>query len=239
MLQPASDWEYRWKFSLLVLSQPAFGFAAYYLLSLDGPWYSPVFVPEIAAVGVCLAVLGMFLRIWGTAALSSNVMGSRNPDTETLISTGLYGVMRNPLYVASILVFAGYGAFFGWQVLLAMLIFHWVRYDRVARYEELHLRRRWGEQFDEYVLKVPRWLPTLRRSALQGPWVTAPALIGNGVFIGIAVGSVVALFTGRTLDLYICEISFGGAMIAWHYFIEGRVAGSTALAPIPEQRQTR
>lgn len=224
MFHVAASWEYRWKFTLLVLSQPLFVHSGHWLQGLEGPWYSTAFSLPNAVAAVLMISAGTLLRVWGTSTLTQEVMGSLDPDTRTLVCRGPYALLRNPLYLGSLLVFAGIGAFAGFPVALALAIFHWIRYERVIRYEEQRLRKEWGPQFDRYCEQVPRWLP--RRLRVNAD-ADLSGLLANGLFVGIWIGSLVAISSGKLWTLYLSEILGGFIMASWHLSV-GRTAGSSA-----------
>ncbi|MBA2501702.1 MAG: isoprenylcysteine carboxylmethyltransferase family protein [Pyrinomonadaceae bacterium] len=78
-----------------------------------------------------------------------------------IVLRGLYRFVRNPMYVAVMLVLIGEVMFFESAVILiyasiVFLSFHlWVVY-----YEEPTLRRKFGESFEQYCQKVSRWIPS-------------------------------------------------------------------------------
>jgi len=80
--------------------------------------------------------------------------------TETLVVSGFYRHVRNPMYVGVLTGVAGQAVLFrsfalaGYGVLLA-LGFHLF----VTRYEEPTLRRQYGSSYDAFRSHVPRWTP--------------------------------------------------------------------------------
>ena len=231
MFRPAASWEYRWKFTLLVLSQPLFVHVGHWWLGLEGPWHSTVFPMPAAIIAVLLISVGTLLRVWGTSTLTQEVMGSLDPDTRTLVSDGPYAMCRNPLYLGSLLLFAGIGVFAAPPIAIALAIFHWVRYERVIRFEENNLQSEWGSEFDRYCESVPRWLPELRMLFRKSPHADLSGVLANGLFVGIWLGSLVAIATGELWALYAVEIVGGAIMATWHTTV-GRVAGSPRPQPI-------
>ena len=76
-----------------------------------------------------------------------------------LVVRGLYRYSRNPMYVGVLTVILGWTVLFGsgWLVLYAAVVatvFHLF----VLLYEEPHLRKLFGGQYEEYCTQVGRWL---------------------------------------------------------------------------------
>jgi protein-S-isoprenylcysteine O-methyltransferase Ste14 len=88
--------------------------------------------------------------------------GTPNPvdPPKELVVSGLYRYVRNPIYVGVILIFTGYFFWLGRLALLAYLAIAILGLHLfVIGYEEPFLRRRFGEQYERYVQRVPRWIP--------------------------------------------------------------------------------
>jgi len=83
---------------------------------------------------------------------------------EQLATSGPYAYTRNPLYLGSLVLAAGFViAARSWWIAAAALIFFVVVYVPVIRAEEAFLRQRFP-QFDEYARQVPRLMPRLTTS---------------------------------------------------------------------------
>lgn len=88
--------------------------------------------------------------------------------TETLVVTGLYRWVRNPMYVAVLSLLVGQALWFGNVALLIYAAGAWlVTHLFVCFYEEPTLLRTYGAQYDAYRAEVPRWLPRMT------PWKNA------------------------------------------------------------------
>lgn len=211
--------EYRWRLAILFLSQPALAGLCHVLGGCEGTWYAPRFTRAAGLLAVGLAAAGVALRIWATSFMTAAVMSSKTPNTDHLVCGGPYANSRNPLYVGTLLIFAGYGLFFGWWAALGYILFHIVRYERIIRYEESQLRRRWGQVFDDYCRQVPRWLPALgRRPSLAGPYLSAEAVWGNAIFIGIALGYAASVGAGTLAALIPVELAGTGVTAGYFLF---------------------
>ena len=82
-----------------------------------------------------------------------------NEPTRALVTTGIHGWSRNPIYVGLFLVYGGIGiaASSPWVLVLALPLAIAIRYGVVAR-EEAYLERRFGDAYRDYKACVRRWL---------------------------------------------------------------------------------
>jgi protein-S-isoprenylcysteine O-methyltransferase Ste14 len=121
----------------------SFAFTALYL------WLAQPAIFSIL-LGCIFVVLGLFLRALASGHVKKN---------QELSTGGPYGYTRNPLYLGSLILAAGFAiAARSWAIIVMMLIFFVVIYVPVIRGEEAFLRQRFAE-FDHYARSVPRLLP--------------------------------------------------------------------------------
>lgn len=82
--------------------------------------------------------------------------------TRTLVVTGVYRFVRNPMYLAVLAIIVGQALLFGswWLVLYATVVFVAV-FGFVKGYEEPTLTRTYGDQYLDYRRHVPGWWPRL------------------------------------------------------------------------------
>jgi protein-S-isoprenylcysteine O-methyltransferase Ste14 len=82
-----------------------------------------------------------------------------NEPTRVLVTTGIHGRTRNPIYLGLFLVYGGIGvaARSPWTIILTLPLAITIRYGVVAR-EESYLERRFGEAYRDYKARVRRWL---------------------------------------------------------------------------------
>ncbi|MBX3466449.1 MAG: isoprenylcysteine carboxylmethyltransferase family protein [Planctomycetes bacterium] len=119
--------------------------------------------PDLAALtlGAALALAGAGLRLASIRWLGKRARVSRAKVT-ILVARGPYARVRNPLYLAALLVVAGLGLMAGlgaWALAPTALV--WLVYARVVRHEERALLAAHGPQGAAYLRAVPRWLPLL------------------------------------------------------------------------------
>ncbi len=129
-----------------------FVFGIVYLWLAQPTWRS-------IALGAAIAALGLLLR--GAAS------GHVRKDAE-LTTTGPYAHTRNPLYLGSLIIAAGFAvAARSWWIVLGMAVIFAAIYIPVIRYEEAYLREHFPGH-DEYCRRVPRLVPRFSATSVTG-----------------------------------------------------------------------
>lgn len=125
------------------------------------PWLLRPTNGRIHVVGTPLLGAGTFLLLWCVRDFYVSGRGTLAPwaPPTRLVQVGLYQISRNPMYIAVILVLAGWALVFQaralWIYLAAVaIIFHL----RVVVGEEPWLARTHGAEWRAYRARVPRWL---------------------------------------------------------------------------------
>lgn len=143
------DWIMRWQRVARRIRVPlGFATAALYLYELVRS------VPEPAAVAwsLLLVIPGLWLRGYAAGYVKKN---------QELTMTGPYAYTRNPLYLGSILIAAGFAvALLSWPVGVALAVMFVTIYVPVIASEERFLRATFPE-FEGYCQGVPRLIPRL------------------------------------------------------------------------------
>ena len=107
--------------------------------------------PARLAAGACIAAAGLVLRGAAAGHLRKH---------KQLATAGPYASTRNPLYLGSALLGAGFLVASGSWIAAAILIVYFVLfYGAVMRREEQELRARYGAAFDDYAARVPLFWP--------------------------------------------------------------------------------
>ena len=84
--------------------------------------------------------------------------------TRTLVVSGFYRFVRNPMYVAVIALIFGQAVLFAsWAVALYGVAIAAAFVTFVRLYEEPTLRRAYGEEYAAYCAVTPGWFPRFRR----------------------------------------------------------------------------
>jgi protein-S-isoprenylcysteine O-methyltransferase Ste14 len=148
-----------------VITRPPFLYLACLLLGLALNRLSPLALtlPEAALIRWIaggLIVVGVMIVAAGIRNFShAGTPVPSNQPVRALVTTGVHGWSRNPIYVGMFLLYAGIGvaARSPWVLVLTLPLAITLRYGVVAR-EEAYLERRFGEAYRDYKARVRRWL---------------------------------------------------------------------------------
>ena len=115
-------------------------------------------------LGGLLIALGAVLLLETFSRFALQGLGTPAPiaPTKTLVVTGSYRFVRNPMYVAVVSLILGQGLLFGSAAALVYGLVVWLTVHLFVRaYEEPTLSQTYGEQYDRYRGNVRRWTPRL------------------------------------------------------------------------------
>jgi protein-S-isoprenylcysteine O-methyltransferase Ste14 len=143
---------------LLFLTALLLGLASDRLLPL--PFAAPATDLAHWIIAGSLILIGLTIAAAGIRDFSrAGTPVPTNEPTRALVTTGIHGWSRNPIYVGMFLVYGGIGvaARSPWTLILTLPLAITVRYGVVAR-EEAYLERRFLDAYRDYKSRVRRWL---------------------------------------------------------------------------------
>jgi protein-S-isoprenylcysteine O-methyltransferase Ste14 len=113
-------------------------------------------------IGLIPIAFGALLYFWCAWDFTFTGKGTPAPfdPPKEIVVRGLYRYVRNPMYVAALLILIGEVVLFESALILiyaaiVFSVFHlWVFF-----YEEPTLRRKFGESYEKYCRNVSRWIP--------------------------------------------------------------------------------
>ena len=149
--------------SLLYLIFEAGIFALYIPLALlrTGP---RIETGMFAWLALPLWLIGSLTILWCFWAFTSQGRGTPMPvdPPKELVVTGPYHYVRNPIYVGVLAIFLGHFLWFGYWALLTYAVLAFLSVHLfILFYEEPALKRKFGASYEEYLRKVPRWIPKI------------------------------------------------------------------------------
>ena len=120
-------------------------------------------------IGAICVVAGEWIRLAGVAA-AGTVTRRRSRTVQRLVTYGIFGWLRNPLYVGNFLIWMGFTIISGvlWFLPIAIVIFA-IEYSLIVRYEEGVLESIFGAEYLAYKQSTPRWIPRPPKSDATGP----------------------------------------------------------------------
>lgn len=120
------------------------------------------------APGAAVFGSGTFFLLWCVRDFFVSGRGTLAPwdPPKHLVVVGLYRHVWNPMYVAVLMVIAGWSLLYASVWLTVYLVFLAGTFHlRVILYEEPWLQRQFGAEWHAYRDAVPRWVPRLRRKS--------------------------------------------------------------------------
>jgi protein-S-isoprenylcysteine O-methyltransferase Ste14 len=112
-------------------------------------------------IGIAIFLVGVALRIWAQQHLHHRLRVHKQ-----LTATGPYKFTRNPLYFGNIMICLSATIVSELLWLIPVTLFWCIgTYSLVIRYEERRLLDKYGDEYNRYLLEVPRWFP--KRASLE------------------------------------------------------------------------
>lgn len=108
---------------------------------------------------------GIAMLVWCFWDFVQKGKGTPTPTEppKELVVSGLYNHVRNPMYVGIAAILIGHFLWFGfWNLLLYSIVVVIAFHSFVTLYEEPNLRQRFGAAYEEYLTRVPRWIPRVK-----------------------------------------------------------------------------
>jgi len=187
---------FRWR-SYLPLFMGALFLAA--LLSYRHPEAAPR--PDrwwqLGCLLVSLAGLGIRFFTVGYAPRGTSGRNTRGQVAEVLNTTGMYSVVRNPLYLGNFIIWLGLALFIKiWWVILIVLLAFTLFYERIIFAEEKFLREKFGEDFLNWAAMTPAIMPRWKNwqpPELSFSWKSAIKREYSSWFAAISSFTVIAI----------------------------------------------
>ena len=149
-------------FFLILVPGLLIGYFPYLISTTDVELFEAGVFATLAFPCWLIGGVSMLWCFWNFTVNGRGTPAPFDPPKE-LVAVGLYRFVRNPMYVAGIL------ALFGWllwspslPLIVAPFLFFAAAHVFVTFYEEPALKRKFGAAYEDYLNRVPRWIPRLR-----------------------------------------------------------------------------
>jgi len=118
--------------------------------------------------GIAVTLAGELVRLWGVRHIGV-ISRTRSDRLGPLVETGPFALVRNPLYLGNIALWAGFALTAGlpWLAPIIVILLG-VVYHAIVRWEETLLEERLGAAYRDYAARLPRWFPRARPSTRSG-----------------------------------------------------------------------
>jgi len=123
---------------------------------------SPLYHAEFETLCLAVSSFGLLIRAMTVGFVPSGTSGRNTKDqiADSLNTTGIYSITRNPLYLGNFFMMLGVVMFCGsWSATLIFILAFWLYYERIIHAEERFLYGKFGEQYTNYIKAVPAFIP--------------------------------------------------------------------------------
>ncbi len=133
-------------------------------LAGESPQFQGVWETIRQFCGGILFAVGLLLSLMCVGLLAVQGKGTPAPidPPQRFVPSGPYRWTRNPMMLGGVLASLGYALYFNSLALLIYAMFFWLgAHLFIVLYEERDLLRRFGEEYEQYRNRTPRWWPRL------------------------------------------------------------------------------
>lgn len=180
-LEKQGKWLFRWRSYLPLLVIPIVFIAlrnSEYLENTFGDTADRVYE------GFCLTIsfAGLMIRCITVGYVPRGTSGrnTKGQKAESLNITGMYSIVRHPLYLGNFFIFLGITLFLQvwWVILIAVLAF-FIYYERILFAEEEFLRNKFGELYLNWASKTPVFFPKVKNWHQPSPQFSVRAVLAR------------------------------------------------------------
>jgi protein-S-isoprenylcysteine O-methyltransferase Ste14 len=123
---------------------------------------NPIKFPNIEIIGGLILLLGVATAMLATLLFKKDktTVNPMNPEeTTTLVTTGIFSITRNPMYLGLFLSISSTILFFGsWFGIIILMFFVWYINKFQIIPEEEAMKKLFGNKYDDYRQNVRRWI---------------------------------------------------------------------------------
>lgn len=220
-------WLFRWRSYLPLLMLLLF-IPAFQHLNLPERSYSLDQLWEALCLTVALFGLGIRVLTVGYVPRGTSGRNTVRQNADTLNTTGIYSMVRHPLYLGNFFMWLGVSMFvrLWWFSLIVTLIF-WIYYERIMFAEEAFLQKKFGDVFLKWAETTPSFFPDFRgwkspdlafslKTVLKREFSTLFSIVATFALLEVLED----IFTeGRVIFDTMWVIAFAGSLLLYLAFL--------------------
>ncbi len=117
--------------------------------------------------GTLMVIIGLYIFSWGLVTITKNRASGyeigKSSEESTLITDGAFAFCRHPITLGFIFIIPGIAFIFDFIPLIFLTFIYTPMLISLLFYEEQELIQRFGEAYREYMCKVPRLIPRIKK----------------------------------------------------------------------------
>jgi len=158
--EKSGSWLFRRRGILPLLLIPAM----FYAVKYSGPLNFMIKESWWLITTMAISYLGLMTRFFTIAYSAYGTSGGNTEEqiAESLNITGIYSLIRNPLYTGNFIIYSGPILFisnlFFYLLFVALFILY---YERIVYTEEIFLKNKFGKSYLDWAARTPAFIPDL------------------------------------------------------------------------------
>ena len=119
---------------------------------------------NFTVTAIVFSSIGFVIRAYtiGTTPRGTSGRNTKEQVADVLNSTGIYSVVRHPLYLGNYFMWIGIVFFtFNWYFVIIVSLLYFLYYERIMFAEERFLERKFGQDYLEWAGNLPAFVPKL------------------------------------------------------------------------------
>lgn len=164
MLETQGNFLFRWRGQMPLVFIPWLAFAVSRGEPIEAAYGETIGETFATLAALCL-IGGIALRILAVAFAPRGTSGRNTRQgqvAESLNTTGVYALCRNPLYLGNCMMYVGLAALSqDFLLTLVMALTLVLYYERILMAEERFLETRFGAEYTDWAARVPAFFPRL------------------------------------------------------------------------------
>jgi len=121
----------------------------------------------LTIIAVSVSFLGFVIRAIAIATTPKGTSGrntKKGQIAESLNTTGIYSIVRHPLYLGNYFMWIGIVIYtFNWAFVIIVSLLFWLYYERIMFAEERFLERKFGKEYMDWASKTPAFIPCFKK----------------------------------------------------------------------------